>query len=92
MNVSRRKSLIFHIWHHFLLDGTRNCGNLGACSLVNPLKGSGQSSIESMLIMNGTALLLFFFLLFSKKLYRWQGIIFLLLYAAFTAWSIICVK
>ena len=65
---------------------------IGACSLVNPLKGSGQSSIESMLIMNGTALLLFFFLLFSKKLYRWQGIIFLLLYAAFTAWSIICVK
>lgn len=65
---------------------------IGACSLVNPLQGSGKSSMESMIIMNAVALILFGFLLCGKKLYRWQGIVFLLLYAGFTAWSILCVK
>ena len=67
---------------------------IGACSLVNPLTGNGQSSLTSMLIMNAVALLLFAFMLPSRKgrLYRWQGVVFLLGYVAFTAWTILCVK
>ena len=65
---------------------------IGACSLVSPLTGNGKSGLTSMLIMNAVALLLFAFMLPAKKLYRWQGIIFLLLYAGFTAWTILCVK
>ena len=65
---------------------------IGACSLVNPLTGNGKSGLTSMLIMNAVALLLFAFMLPAKKLYRWQGIVFLLIYAGFTAWTILCVK
>ena len=65
---------------------------IGACSVVAPLHGNGQSSFEAMIVMNSVALVLWLFLLAGKKLYRWQGFIFLALYAAFTAWSIICVK
>jgi cation:H+ antiporter len=67
---------------------------IGACSVVSPLTGNGKDSIDSMIIMNGTAFLLWIFLLTARKLklYRWQGIIFLALYAAFIVWSILCVK
>lgn len=65
---------------------------IGACSLVNPLTGSGKNSLSSMLIMNAVALVLFLFMLPGKKLYRWQGVIFLLAYVAFAAWSFLCVK
>ena len=65
---------------------------IGACSLVNPLTGNGKSGLTSMLIMNAVALLLFAFMLPAKKLYRWQGIVFLLIYAGFTAWTSLCVK
>ena len=65
---------------------------IGACSLVSPLTGNGKSGLTSMLIMNAVALLLFAFMLPAKKLYRWQGIVFLLIYAGFTAWTILCVK
>ncbi|MBE6368852.1 MAG: calcium/sodium antiporter [Lentisphaerae bacterium] len=65
---------------------------IGACAAVSPLTGSGRSSVDSMLIMNGTALLLWMFLLTGKRLHRWQGVIFVALYAAFIAWSIICAR
>ena len=65
---------------------------IGACSVVSPLTGSGKSSLESMIIMNIVALILAIFMFAGKKIYRWQGAIFVLMYAAFVAWSIICVK
>ena len=65
---------------------------IGCCAVVNPLTGNGADSFSSMLIMNGTALLLFLFMLTGKKLYRWQGFVFLALYAGFVAWSACCVK
>ena len=60
---------------------------IGCCSVVNPLTGNGEDSFSSMLIMNAVALLLLFFMLPGSKLYRWQGFIFLAVYAAFIAWS-----
>ena len=65
---------------------------IGCCSVVSPLAGDGKSSFEAMIIMNITALLLLAFMLPAKKLYRWQGFIFLALYAAFAVWSYCCVK
>ena len=65
---------------------------IGCCSVVSPLAGNGKSSFEAMIIMTITALLLLFFMLPAKKLYRWQGFIFLALYAAFAVWSYCCVK
>ena len=65
---------------------------IGCCSVVSPLSGNGKSSLEAMIIMNATALLLLIFMLPAKKLYRWQGFVFLALYAAFTVWSCCCVK
>lgn len=65
---------------------------IGCCSVVKPLTGDAQNSIMSMIIMNLVAAVLWVFLLTNKKLYRWQGVIFLLGYAAFTLWSICCVK
>ena len=65
---------------------------IGCCSVVSPLAGDGKSSFEAMIIMNITALLLLVFMLPAKKLYRWQGFIFLALYAAFAVWSYCCVK
>ena len=65
---------------------------IGCCSVVSPLAGNGQDSLNAMIIMNATALLLFLFMLPAKKLYRWQGFVFLALYAGFIAWSILCVK
>ena len=65
---------------------------IGCCSVVSPLTGNGKSSLEAMIIMNATALLLLIFMLPAKKLYRWQGFIFLALYAAFAVWSYCCVK
>jgi len=65
---------------------------IGTCSAVAPLHGNGHSSFEAMIIMNVVALVLWAFLLTGKKLYRWQGAAFMLLYVAFTAWSVLCVK
>ena len=65
---------------------------LGCCSVVNPLTGNGKSSFESMIIMNITALLLMIFMMAGKKLYRWQGVVFLLFYIAFTVWTACCVR
>ena len=60
---------------------------IGCCSVVSPLAGNGKSSFEAMIIMNITALLLLAFMLPAKKLYRWQGFVFLAVYAAFIAWT-----
>ena len=65
---------------------------IGCCSVVSPLAGNGKSSFEAMIIMNITALLLLAFMLPAKKLYRWQGFVFLALYIAFAVWSYCCVK
>ena len=65
---------------------------IGCCATVTPLTGNGKSSFEAMIIMNAVALLLWFMMLPAKKLYRWQGFIFLAVYAAFIAWSACCVK
>ena len=65
---------------------------IGCCSVVHPLAGNGKSSLESMIIMNLVALLLLFFMLIGKKLYRWQGFIFLAVYVAFAVWSACFVK
>ena len=65
---------------------------IGCCAAVTPLTGNGKSSFEAMIIMNAVALLLWLFMLPAKKLYRWQGFIFLAVYAAFIAWSACCVK
>ena len=65
---------------------------IGCCATVTPLTGNGKSSFEAMIIMNAVALLLWFMMLPAKKLYRWQGFVFLAVYAAFIAWSACCVK
>ena len=65
---------------------------IGCCATVTPLTGNGKSSFEAMIIMNAVALLLWLFMLPAKKLYRWQGFVFLAVYAAFIAWSACCVK
>lgn len=65
---------------------------LGCCSVITPLSGDGENALMSMAIMNATALLLFVFMLPAKKLYRWQGMIFLLLYAAFICWTTFLTK
>ena len=65
---------------------------IGCCAAVSPLTGNGKGSFSAMMIMNAVALLLFLFMLPAKKLYRWQGFIFMALYAGFVAWSILCVK
>ena len=60
---------------------------IGCCSVVSPLTGDGKNSFTAMIIMNAVALLLFLFMLPGKKLYRWQGFVFLAVYAAFIAWT-----
>lgn len=65
---------------------------IGCCSVISPLTGNEKGSFSAMIIMNAVALLLFLFMLPAKKLYRWQGFIFMALYAGFVAWSILCVK
>lgn len=65
---------------------------IGCCSVVSPLTGNGQDSLAAMLIMNLVALLLLIFMLPAKKLYRWQGFVFLAVYVAFAVWSYCCVK
>ena len=65
---------------------------IGCCSVVNPLTGNGQDSLAAMIIMNLVALLLLIFMLPAKKLYRWQGFVFLAVYIAFAVWSYCCVK
>ena len=60
---------------------------IGCCSVVSPLTGDGKNSFTAMIIMNAVALLLLLFMLPGKKLYRWQGFVFLAVYAAFIAWT-----
>ena len=65
---------------------------IGCCATVAPLTGDGKNGLLSMIIMNAVALVLWFFMMAGRKLYRWQGAAFMLLYVAFTAWSVLCVK
>ena len=65
---------------------------LGSCAVINPLTGDLRNSLLAMVIMNVVTLLLFLFMLRGTRLYRWQGVCFLILYAAFVAWSVCCVK
>lgn len=62
---------------------------IGCCAAISPLGTGGQSSLAALAIMNGVALLLWLFMIFSRRLHRWQGWIFLLLYAGFVVWSTI---
>ena len=54
MNGRRRKALIFHIWHHFVLDGTRNCGNLSACDAYSA--DTWMKVIDSRMSKDGTCI------------------------------------
>lgn len=65
---------------------------IGCCATVTPLTGNGKSSFEAMIIMNAIAFLLWLFMLPAKKLYRWQGFVFLAAYIAFTVWTVLCAK
>ena len=65
---------------------------IGCCATVTPLTGNGKSSFEAMIIMNAIALLLWVFMLPAKKLYRWQGFVFLAAYIAFTVWTVLCAR
>ena len=65
---------------------------IGCCATVAPLTGDGKNGLLSMIIMNAVALVLWFFMMAGRKLYRWQGWVFLLLYVAFVVWSACFVK
>ena len=65
---------------------------IGCCATVNPLTGDGEKSFAAMIIMNAIALLLWIFMLPAKKLYRWQGFVFLAAYIAFTVWTAYCAR
>ena len=65
---------------------------IGCCATVTPLTGNGKSSFEAMIIMNAIAFLLWLFMLPAKKLYRWQGFVFLAAYIAFAVWTACCAK
>ncbi len=61
---------------------------IGCCATITPLSAADRGSLTAMILMNLTALLLWIFTLTGKKLYRSQGWLFLIGYAAFVAWSV----
>lgn len=60
---------------------------IGCCAAIAPLCTEGHSSLTALAVMNFIALLLWIFMIASKRLRRWHGWVFLLLYAGFVAWS-----
>ncbi len=64
---------------------------IGCCAAASPLV-SDINAMKSMLIMNAVTLLLWFFMLCGRKLYRWQGALLLAVYVVFVLWSMFFVR
>ena len=60
---------------------------IGCCAAITPLRMESDSGPAALAAMNFIALLLCVFMIASKRLRRWHGWVFLLLYAGFVAWS-----
>lgn len=56
---------------------------LGATALVTPLDVSARGFSVDLLVMLGVSLLLYLVVLIRKKLERWSGVLFLLVYAGY---------
>ena len=60
---------------------------IGCCAAITPLRMEHESGPAALAAMNFIALLLWLFMISTKRLRRRQGWVFLLLYAGFVAWS-----
>ncbi len=61
---------------------------LGITSVITPL-AINPISLVDMLVMTGTGVITMLIAFFSKKVYKWQGIIMMLLYVAYVAYIIV---
>lgn len=61
---------------------------LGLSSVISPLAVAGMDSLIDMLVMFGSGVLLFLVAFCGKKIYKWQGVIGVLLYVGYLAYII----